>query len=367
VIPMVAAPVVPAMVTSAASSSTAPATDAPAEAGAAEGPESPFLTALRAAMGKADEAAAEGAALVGEVDGEVEGETGEGDGEGDEEVAEAAAAEIATDAATQLAMVTMIEAPIETVQVEVATEIAPIAPPTEPVAEVAPIAPQVDLAAIAAETASDTEGLASDTSTDPELGSAPTETFDVEELVPVTDAETMPNITPQLREQGPVPPDQPIAVDEVAPTAESNTSMKTEPWQQMVEVLRPIKQFADGTHRLSIQLRPEDMGTINVELAVNKGTLSLHVVADTAATRDAINASLSQLRSEIEAGGVRTGSFGVGQQTAGDRQQTAASQRNARSVRSYALAGIDAIDLTQASTAPTASHAAMDGRLDLRI
>jgi flagellar hook-length control protein FliK len=370
VIPMVAAPAVPAAPSSAPASGAA-SSDAAAEAGASDAPESAFLTALRSALGKANEAVADGAALVTEVEGEVEGEEGDADGEGDEEAAEAAAADIAIDAATQLAMVGLVDAPIEATPVEIAPALASgVGTSDEPI-DVASISPQVDLAAVATETAPEqdaTSDLASGEESFEAIAEVATaEMADTDELVPVADGETMPNITPVVREQAPTPPDQPIAVEQVAPPAESNTAMKTEPWQQMVEVLRPIKQFSDGTHRLSIQLRPEDMGTINVELAVNKGTLSLHVVADTAATRDAISASLSQLRSEIEAGGVRTGSFGVGQQTAGDRQHAAASQRNARGVRSYAVAGIDAIDLTSASSAPTATASAMDGRLDLRI
>jgi flagellar hook-length control protein FliK len=158
---------------------------------------------------------------------------------------------------------------------------------------------------------------------------------------------------------------------EVAPPTQTELSAGTaqsEPWQQVVDVLRPLRQFSDGTHRMSIQLSPEELGKVNIELAVSKGTLSLHVVADNAAARDAISSSLSMLRAEIEASGVRTGSFGVGAQTANERQAGRESGR-AKPSRAYRIEGIDpgvsAVD--GASAQRSMNSRAMDGRLDLRI
>jgi flagellar hook-length control protein FliK len=126
-----------------------------------------------------------------------------------------------------------------------------------------------------------------------------------------------------------------------------------------------LKQFSDGTHRLSIQMRPDDLGTVNVEFALTKGTLHLHVVAESSSARDAISGSLSQLRAEIEASGVRTGSFGVGAQASGDRRFSNDPQRANRSSRAYSTGGVEGIDAPVAITRP--QQLAMDGRLDLRI
>jgi len=91
--------------------------------------------------------------------------------------------------------------------------------------------------------------------------------------------------------------------------------------QQLSAALRPLQQFVDGTHHLSIQLRPAELGTVTVELAMQGGELSLHLVAERTSTAHALRASVDELRADLEADGVRTGAFDIAQQYVGQHQQ----------------------------------------------
>jgi flagellar hook-length control protein FliK len=141
------------------------------------------------------------------------------------------------------------------------------------------------------------------------------------------------------------------------------------PSSQVLSVLRPVKRFSDGSHRLSIQLRPDDLGTVTVELAVHHGRLDLHMVADSAAATDSLRSSLHELRSEFEASGQRTGSFDVSQH--GDRQHQPGRTIEPGTRDSQTGSGAFGGQVpTTAAALPALVAAALDssaGRLDLRI
>jgi flagellar hook-length control protein FliK len=149
----------------------------------------------------------------------------------------------------------------------------------------------------------------------------------------------------------------------VAPPASSPPPPQQSPAQQLLSVLRPLRKFADGSHRLSVRLSPDELGSVTVELSLRSGTLSMHMVAERSATGDLLHNQLHELRRELEQGGVRTGSFEVGQQAADGRRNPTASAvaKTASSI------GIDEplIDVTSISSgSPTRSA---DSRLDVRI
>lgn len=81
---------------------------------------------------------------------------------------------------------------------------------------------------------------------------------------------------------------------------------------QLVEVVAPFRRSPDGSHRVTLHLRPEDLGEVHVEVQVRGGEISLHLTSDSAGTRDALRTSLPDLRAELEAGGLRAGSLDVG-------------------------------------------------------
>jgi hypothetical protein len=91
--------------------------------------------------------------------------------------------------------------------------------------------------------------------------------------------------------------------------------------QQLLSALRPLQQFVDGTHRLSIQLRPAELGAVSVEFAMNSGELSVQLVAERASTAHVLRASIDELRSELERDGFRAGSFDVAQHYGGQQHR----------------------------------------------
>jgi flagellar hook-length control protein FliK len=136
------------------------------------------------------------------------------------------------------------------------------------------------------------------------------------------------------------------------------------PAHQLLSVLRPLRKFADGSHRLSVKLTPDELGSVTVELSLRSGTLSLHMVAEHSSTGDLLHDSMHELRRDLEQGGVRTGSFEVGQHASNRRDNSATPAR--QSTRSMSSAdNSTTIDLT------TPVHVNATGsatsRLDVRI
>jgi flagellar hook-length control protein FliK len=149
----------------------------------------------------------------------------------------------------------------------------------------------------------------------------------------------------------------------VAPPASPPPPLQQSPAQQLLSVLRPLRKFADGSHRLSVRLSPDELGSVTVELSLRSGTLSMHMVAERSATGDLLHNQLHELRRELEQGGVRTGSFEVGQQAADGRRNPTASAvaKTASSI------GIDEPLIDVASISPGSPTRSADSRLDVRI
>lgn len=82
--------------------------------------------------------------------------------------------------------------------------------------------------------------------------------------------------------------------------------------EQIVEVLSPLRRGPDGTHQVALQLRPDELGEVLVDVRVRGNEISLSLRADLAPTADLLRESLAELRSELEAAGFRSGNLDVG-------------------------------------------------------
>lgn len=80
---------------------------------------------------------------------------------------------------------------------------------------------------------------------------------------------------------------------------------------QLVEVLAPLRRAPDGTHRMAIQLRPDELGDVHIEFQVRGNEISLNLRADLASTNELLRDSLAQLRAELDAAGFRSGTLDV--------------------------------------------------------
>jgi flagellar hook-length control protein FliK len=127
----------------------------------------------------------------------------------------------------------------------------------------------------------------------------------------------------------------PVQVQQPVVTAVSQAAqaVMAPPAEQIVQVVAPLRTAKDGDYTLSLQLHPADLGPVTVRVDVHQGVLSVHMVADHAQGHDALNQSLNDLRSQLEAGGVRTGDIGLGTRSSlsqqGGGQQQAPSQQPA--------------------------------------
>ncbi|MGH8890556.1 MAG: flagellar hook-length control protein FliK, partial [Acidothermaceae bacterium] len=83
---------------------------------------------------------------------------------------------------------------------------------------------------------------------------------------------------------------------------------------QIVQVVAPLRTAGDGNYTISLQLHPADLGPVTVHVSVEQGVLSVHLGSDEAHGRDALTNSISDLRNQLQAGGVRVGGIDVGTQ-----------------------------------------------------
>jgi flagellar hook-length control protein FliK len=131
--------------------------------------------------------------------------------------------------------------------------------------------------------------------------------------VPTSDVASRPDApasnAPAVR--GPDAAAAPSSAAAADPTASANATARTEAWEQVATVVRPLRLAADGSHRLALQLRPDELGTVHLEVALRDGRLSVHAVTDTAAGRDVLAQSLPQLRASLTSSGIELGSLDV--------------------------------------------------------
>lgn len=85
--------------------------------------------------------------------------------------------------------------------------------------------------------------------------------------------------------------------------------------EQLVTLVAPLRRGPDGTHQMSIELRPEDLGGVKVDVRILGNEISLHLRADLPATTELLRASLAALRSELETAGFDAGSLDAGSNT----------------------------------------------------
>ena len=119
-----------------------------------------------------------------------------------------------------------------------------------------------------------------------------------------------------------VAPRRTEAISATSPTALTDPNdgvptSRTEAWEQVATVVRPLRLAADGSHRLALQLTPDELGTVHLEVALRDGRLSVHAVAETSAARDALAGSLPQLRATLTSSGIDLGNLDVSDGSAG--------------------------------------------------
>jgi flagellar hook-length control protein FliK len=116
----------------------------------------------------------------------------------------------------------------------------------------------------------------------------------------------------------------------VAPTAPAAAPAPPVPHEQVVSVLRPLRRVADGTYELRLQLRPPELGQIELRVEMRHGVLHAALQADNPQAVEIMRNGLGELRSRLEAEGVRAGALTVDSNAAQMSQRDRESQREMR-------------------------------------
>ncbi|MDQ1565382.1 MAG: hypothetical protein QOF96_262, partial [Actinomycetota bacterium] len=92
-----------------------------------------------------------------------------------------------------------------------------------------------------------------------------------------------------------------------------------------VSAVVPLHGRGDGRHEVTLELRPDDLGAIRVEVSVEHQTVHLTLHAADPATGRLLSAALPDLRSALADAGLTAGHVGVG--TGGDGGTGAGAHR----------------------------------------
>jgi len=98
--------------------------------------------------------------------------------------------------------------------------------------------------------------------------------------------------------------------------------------EQIVSAVVPLHGRGDGRHEVTLELRPDDLGIIRVEVSVEHQTVHLTLHAAEPATSRLLSAALPDLRAALADAGLTAGQVGVeidGGGSAGQRRHSADS------------------------------------------
>lgn len=114
------------------------------------------------------------------------------------------------------------------------------------------------------------------------------------------------------------PPVAPAPVQAPGPTAPATPTGPPAPaiptaTSQLVAVLAPLRARSDGTTKLSLSLRPEELGRVNVDLRIERGTVHVTLRAEQPTTVELLRDTIDDLRGQLHDRGISTGEFSVGE------------------------------------------------------
>ena len=118
---------------------------------------------------------------------------------------------------------------------------------------------------------------------------------------PVTTQVSTPLPAPVTRTEGTLPVDAPAPATAAPPAVP----------EQIVSAVVPLHGRGDGRHEVTIELRPEDLGPIRVEVSVEQQTVHLTLHAAEPATGRLLSAALADLRTALADAGLKAGHLAV--------------------------------------------------------
>ena len=155
------------------------------------------------------------------------------------------------------------------------------------------------------------------------------------------------------------PPAQPVSV-EAAPTPAPAPAAPAPAATQVLSALGPALEGPDGSYSMSLQLYPEELGAVQVEISLRNGELSLALRSPDAEAVEVLRAAVADLRTQLESTGLRSADVSVdlGQ---GSRREQAEQRSPADRTRPGDAAG--AVPADEPSTTASAGDSALDVRI----
>jgi flagellar hook-length control protein FliK len=144
----------------------------------------------------------------------------------------------------------------------------------------------------------------------------------------------------------------------VAASAPSAPAQPPAPADQLFGLVRPLQRAADGSYHLRMELRPPDLGRVEVRVELRDGVLHASIHTERGETADLLRNALDDLRARLDADGMR-----AGQLTVDD-----GSDRNRERERHAAPEARDGPrETAAASPAPITLEPLAEALLDVRI
>jgi len=94
----------------------------------------------------------------------------------------------------------------------------------------------------------------------------------------------------------------PAAVTVPAQASPASTATASQS-QQILSILSPVLNRPNGTHQISIEMHPADLGTIQATVTVQSGHVTVELHADHPGARQALGTALPDLRQQLGSGG----------------------------------------------------------------
>jgi flagellar hook-length control protein FliK len=143
---------------------------------------------------------------------------------------------------------------------------------------------------------------------------------------------------------------------------------------QLLPHVAPLRRGPDGVHRLTVNLRPVELGPVQVLVEVREGVLHLEFTGASELSREALRAALPDLRRELTDAGVAAGTLDVRSDAArpdGSRPHGSgdpATGRGSSSDRRSAVPETDRATTDEPSAQqPSTSAIARTAGLDVRV
>jgi flagellar hook-length control protein FliK len=89
------------------------------------------------------------------------------------------------------------------------------------------------------------------------------------------------------------------------------------PAAQLAAVIRPLQRGADGTYQVRIEMRPPEIGRVDMRVEIRDGVIHAAIHTEHAQTADLVRSALDDLRARLDADGMQSGQFTVDAQGAG--------------------------------------------------